>query len=88
MSRRSDAGAVCAVRVPLWRSVLRSSAARLRCPVCVDGPVLDRVHVFLHVRPRFVVQFVPTSRVVHAVGTLGGVHTVGIIDLWSKNILV
>jgi hypothetical protein len=29
-----------------------------------------------------------TSRGVHAVGTLGGVHTVGIVDLWSKNILV
>ena len=46
---------------PSFRPYLRLFAARLRCLACVDGPVLDRVHVFLHVRPRFVVQFVHQS---------------------------
>ena len=61
MGRGSGSARFSVVRVLFFRSVVRSSAARLRCPVCVDGPVLDRVHVFLHVRPRFFVQFVHQS---------------------------
>ena len=61
MGLGSGSARVFVVRVRFTRSVLRSCAARLRCPVCVDDPVLDRVHVFLHVRPRFFVQFVHQS---------------------------
>jgi hypothetical protein len=75
MGPGSDSGRVFVVRVLLSRPDLRSCADRLRCPVCVDGPVLDRVHVFLHVRPRCLCSL-STSNVVQAVGTLGGVHTV------------
>ena len=61
MGPGSDSRRVFVVRVLLSRPDLRLCAARLRCLACVDGPVLDRVHVFLHVRPRFVVQFVHQS---------------------------
>ena len=61
MGPGSDFWRVFVVRVLLSRPDLRLCAARLRCLACVDGPVLDRVHVFLHVRPRFVVQFVHQS---------------------------
>ena len=53
MGPGSDFWRVFVVRVLLSRPDLRLCAARLRCLACVDGPVLDRVHVFLHVRPRF-----------------------------------
>ena len=58
MGQSSGSACFLVVRVLFFRSVLRSSVARLRCHVCVDGPVPDRLHVFLHVRPRFFVQFV------------------------------
>ena len=49
MGPGSDFWRVFVVRVLLSRPDLRLCAARLRCLACVDGPVLDRVHVFLHV---------------------------------------